>query len=207
MILDPDFGVHASRPNGPIALYRAALARAVLDLFGKSIPGADSETVQQSRREALYFLTRESGAWATSRKDLCDICGIDADQLRANVLRVLRGGEIAGADPRNGFDGIDIARELWAHEQGEPERAREQRKKQRAMPRQAPRRNAIASYSAVRSAILPLLSEPRQFKDLIAATDGEVSDWLIRKVLANAVNKGEVIRDDAQHTYSLAVAA
>lgn len=206
MILDPDFGVHASRPNGPEAMYRAAMTRAVLDLFGKSIPGADLETKEYARREALYFLTRETGAWAESRRFLCDICGIDPDQLRANVLRVLEGREIVGVDARYGFDGIEVARALWEHEQGEPERAHEQRMKQKATPRVRPRRNAKASYSTVRMAVLPLLSEPRQFKDLIAATDGEYSDTTIRKVLANAVNKGEVIRDDAQHTYSLAAA-
>ncbi|MFV0358201.1 hypothetical protein [Tropicimonas sp.] len=43
MILDPDFGVHASRPDGPQALYRAVLAKAVLDLFGKAIPASEGD--------------------------------------------------------------------------------------------------------------------------------------------------------------------
>lgn len=206
MIPDPDFGVHTSRPNGPEAMYRAALARAVLDLFSKTLPGVEYDAVLHTRREALYFLTRESGAWAASRRTLCDICDLDPDQLRANILCVLEGREIVGADARNGFDGIEVARALWEHEQRQPERAHEQRMKQKATPRVRPRRNAKASYSTVRMAVLPLLSEPRQFKDLIAATDGEYSDTTIRKVLANAVQKGEIVRDDAQHTYSLAAA-
>ena len=40
MLIDPDYGLHVSRPDGAQALYRAAIARSVLDLFGKeSIAG------------------------------------------------------------------------------------------------------------------------------------------------------------------------
>lgn len=53
MILDPDFGVHASRPDGPHSLYRAVIARAVLDLFGKVIPAPEGVDSNGARREAL----------------------------------------------------------------------------------------------------------------------------------------------------------
>lgn len=206
MILDPDFGVHASRPDGAQALYRAVLARAVLDLFGKAIPASEGDDAQLARREALYFLTRERGAWAESRSRLCGACGIDPDALRLNILRILDGGEIVGADARNAFGGIEKARAFWQADQSAPAEAAAQRTKQTAK-RQAPPRRVKPSYSAARSAVLPLLTEPRQFKELIIATQGEYGDGMIRKVLANAMQKGEVVRDDAQHTYVWADAA
>tara|TARA_R110002012_G_scaffold23677_2_gene80125 strand:+ start:840 stop:1460 length:621 start_codon:yes stop_codon:yes gene_type:complete len=206
MIIDPDFGLSDPHPHGAQALYRAVIARSVLDLFSKVIPASEQDEAQLARREALYFLTREHGAWAESRRSLCDASGIDADDLRTNVLRVLGGREIVGADVRNTFGGIDAARELWAAEQTAPARAQEQRAKQQASTFAAPRRKVKASYSTIRSAVLPLLSEPRQFKDLIAATDGEYGDAAIRKVLSNALNKGEIVRNDENHSYVLAAA-
>lgn len=204
MLIDPDYGLHASRPDGAQALYRAAIARSVLDLFGKVIPASEQDEAQLARREALYFLTRERGAWAESRRNLCDAAGLDADDLRSNILRVLAGAEIVGADHRSTFGGIDAARELWAAEEAAPAKAQEQRVKQKAKKLAAPRRNVKASYSTIRSAVLPLLAEPRRFKDLIAATEGEYGDSAIRKVLANAINKGEIVRNEENHTYVLA---
>lgn len=206
MILDPTYGLHDSRHRGAQSLYRAVIARSVLDLFSKVIPASEQDEAQLARREALYFLTRERGAWAQSRRVLCDACGIDPDDLRSNVLSVMAGREIVGADYRNTFGGIDAARALWAAEQSEPTRAQEQRTRRRADRQETPPRRAKVSYSTVRSAVLPLLSEPRQFKDLIAATEGEFGDSIIRKVLANAINKGEVVRNDETHTYRLAAA-
>ncbi|WP_414897039.1 hypothetical protein [Rhodovulum sp. YEN HP10] len=203
MLLDPDFGVHAFRPDGAPALYRAVLARAVLDLFGKAITASEGADAQLARREALYFLTRERGAWAESRRDLCDASGIDPDALRLNALRILDGGEIVGADARNAFGGIEIARNLWKAEQAPAPRPKALKRKKHDRPP----RGVSPSYSAVRSAILPLLSEPRRFKELIIATDGECGVGIVRKVLAIAMQKGEVVRDNAQHTYVLADAA
>jgi len=198
VLLDPDFGVHASRPDGPQSLYRAVIARAVLDLFGKVIPAPEGVDANGARREALYFLVRERGAWAESRRDLCGACGIDPDALRKHVLRILAGGEIVGADHRQTFGGIDAARSLWEQEQAPPPRPKKPKR------HDAPPRGVSPNYSAVRSAILPLLSEPRRLKDLVIATDGEYGDFMIRKVLANAIQKGEVERDDEHHTYVLA---
>jgi hypothetical protein len=204
MIIDPNYGRHDSRPHGPQTLYRAVIARSVLDLFSKVIPASEQDEAQLARREALYFLTRERGAWADSRRALCDACGLDADDLRANIRSVLAGREIIGADHRSTFGGIDMARELWAAEQSEPARAQEQRTRRKADKQPNPPRRVKASYSTIRAAVLPLLSQPCQFKDLIAATDGEYGDAIIRKVLANAINKGEVVRNDENHTYVLA---
>lgn len=206
MILDPDYGRNDFRPNGPQALYRAIIARSVLDLFSKVIPASEQDEVQLARREALYFLTRERGAWTDSRRALCDACDLDAVDLRSNVLSVMAGREIIGADYRNTFGGIDAARALWAAEQSEPARAQEQRTRRKADKQTAPPRRVKASYSTIRAAVLPLLSQPRQFKDMIAATDGEYGDSIFRKFLANAINKGEVVRNDENHSYVLAAA-
>ncbi len=208
MILDPDFGVHASRDDGPESLYRAVIARAVLDLLGKVIPASGGdEDAEFARREALYLLTREGGAWAQSRQRLCTACGIDADALRKNILRILAGGKIVGADARNAFGGIELAQQLWQNELTEPARAKASHTQRAKRKLEAPRQKVKPSYSTIRSTVLPLLSQPRKFKELIAATEGEFGDSMIRKVLANAVQKGEVIRDDQQHTYVLTDAA
>ncbi|TMM54732.1 hypothetical protein [Sulfitobacter sabulilitoris] len=206
MLIDTDYGLHASRPDGAQALYRAVIARTVLDLFGKVIPASEQDEAQFARREALYFLTREGGAWAESRRNLCDAAGLNADDLRSNILRVLAGREIVGADHRSTFGGIDAARALWAAEQSAPAKAQERRIKRQADKQIARPRRVKASYSTIRSAVLPLLSEPRQFRDLIHATDGEFGDGAIRKVLANAINKGEIVRNGENHTYVLAAA-
>lgn len=204
MILDPDFGVHASRPHGEQSLLRAVIARAVLDLFAKALPASEQDEAQFARREALYFLTRESGAWAKSRRRICESCGIDPDGLRANILRILEGGGIVGADVRNSFGGIEIARQLWQAEQTETLRASAARAQKAKRKSKVPRQKAKASYSTIRSAILPLLSQPHQFKDLIIATEGKFGDSMIRKVLANAMQKGEIVKNDENHTYVLA---
>ena len=62
MIIDPNYGLHDSRPHGAQSLYRAVIARSVLDLFSKVIPASEQDEAQLARREALYFLTREHGA-------------------------------------------------------------------------------------------------------------------------------------------------
>ena len=204
MILDPHFGVHASRPHGEQSLLRAVVARTVLDLFAKVLPASEQDEAQLARREALYFLTRENGAWAQSRRRICDSCGVDPDGLRKNILRILNGGEIVGADVRNTFAGIEIARQLWVDEKTEPARAKAARAEKAKQQTKAPRQKVKASYSTIRSTVLPLLSQPRRFKDLIAATDGEYGDSKIRTVLANAIQKGEVVRNDKDHTYVLA---
>ena len=63
-------------------LQKGEIVRAVLDLFGKALPasGGDDETLL-ARQEALYLLTRDSGAWAESRVRLCGACGIDPNAL------------------------------------------------------------------------------------------------------------------------------
>ena len=55
----------------------------------------------------------------------------------------------------------------------------------------------------MRPIILKLLDRPRSFKDLITATNGEVSDSTIRKVLQIGVQKGELVNLE-NNTYLLA---
>jgi len=58
VILDTDFGVHASRPHGEQSLLRAVVARTVLDLFAKVLPASEHDEAQLARRVAVHFLTR-----------------------------------------------------------------------------------------------------------------------------------------------------
>lgn len=59
----------------------------------------------------------------------------------------------------------------------------------------------ITKYAEVHRHIMPLLTQPRTFKDLIMETNGDVSDMRIRDVLRNAIAKGEVVNND--NTYLL----
>jgi hypothetical protein len=54
----------------------------------------------------------------------------------------------------------------------------------------------------MRRIVLALLDQPHTFKDLIIATNGDVSDSKIRDVLRIAVQMGEVAKDG--NAYALA---
>lgn len=55
------------------------------------------------------------------------------------------------------------------------------------------------TYSEVRQIIHGLLAKPHSFKDLIIATNGDVSDSTIRDVLRNGLLTFELSRSDAGH--------
>ena len=73
----------------------------------------------------------------------------------------------------------------------------------RRLPKPKPT-NTVTKYSEVRPIILELLDQPRSFKDLIIATNGDVSDSTIREVLRIGIEKGELIKPN--DTYILASA-
>lgn len=63
------------------ALYTAVVEQAIRDLEGPNFPLAS---------ESWSFLTDRSGAWARSRRDICDCIGVDPDKLRENVMSTRR---------------------------------------------------------------------------------------------------------------------
>lgn len=200
MLLDPEFGGHAGA-SPEHALICAVILRAFYDLFGPAFSCSNGDNVDVTRRDALAFLTDAKGGWARRRNELCGLVELDGDKLRRLTIDVLEGRDI---DPetftgRNPFSHVENARKLWA-----AEALVQTMRNSRAKPSKP--RNVKASYSSVRETVLPLLKEPRQFKELIVATDGDCSDHMIRKVLTNAVAKGEVIRDNERNTYVLAAA-
>ena len=97
------------------ALIAAVIAQAVRDLFVTVIVGAPSE--EAARREALAFLTDETGAWAQSREALCLEVGIDPGMVRRTVISWLD-GEATPMLPHGRVmkvpEGVDTARALWA---------------------------------------------------------------------------------------------
>ncbi len=199
--VDPDHGIHHSRTMPEELLIFSVLSRAILDLFGPVGLTSTKEEAQQAKSDALSFLTKKSGAWAKRRNDLCDAIGFDGDNVRARVIQVLEGDSTALAtyDGRRELSQVAQARELWEKEQSRSNRRKStQKPKPKPMPRP---RHAISRYADVRRHIMPLLTKPRTFKDLIMETNGDVSDTTIRDVLRNAIAKGEITNTD--NTYLL----
>jgi len=197
--VDPDHGIHHARTMPEELLIFSVLSRAILDLFGPVGLTSTNEEARQAKLDALSFLTRKSGAWAKRRSDLCDAIGFDGDNVRERVIRVLEGDSTALAtyDGRRELTQVAQARELWEQEKSQPKRCK-------PMPKSKPEtrlRNAITKYAEVRRHVLPLLTHPCSFKDLIVETNGDVSDTTIRDVLRNAIAKGEVVNND--NTYLL----
>lgn len=211
MLTDPDYGQHAARIPPEELLVFSILSRAILDLFGSVGLTANADEAKTARQEALIFLTQRTGGWAKRRNELCDAIGIDGDDMRARVVRVLEGDTLAleTYETRGALTHVAEARALWEHEKGATERARtattEAKRYRRnvSTPTTTPPRNTITKYSEVRPIIFKLLDRPRAFKDLITATNGDVSDSTIRDVLRIGIEKGDVIKPE-NATYVLA---
>ena len=199
--VDPDHGIHQSRTPPEELLIFSVLSRAILDLFGPVGLTSTKGEARQAKSDALSFLTKSTGAWAKRRNDLCDAIGFDGDNVRSRVIQVLEGDRTALAtyDGRHELTQVAQARELW-----EQEKSRSERRKSvpKPTPNLQPRpRHVITKYAEVHRHIMPLLTQPRTFKDLIMETNGDVSDMRIRDVLRNAIAKGEVVNND--NTYLL----
>ena len=81
---------------------RMMLASVILLAFNDARPGPLRHfATAKDRREAVAFLTHESGTWAKSRRDTCDALGINPDVIRARAIRML-------ADP----DSVETGRSL-----------------------------------------------------------------------------------------------
>ena len=205
---DPDYGVHHSRTPPEELLIFSVLSRAITDLFGTVGLTANADEAKVAKQDALTFLTQTSGGWAKRRNELCDAVGIDGDEMRDRVVRVLEGDLIAldTYETRGALTDLAAARALWEHEKGAAERAQQARLKAKARrhkPKPERSQNTVVRYSEVRPIILKLLDRPRSFKDLLMATNGEVSDSTIRKVLQIGVQKGELVNLE-NNTYLLA---
>lgn len=200
---DPDYGHHDSRTRPTAHLVYAIIAQAVQDLFGSPGSNLTASQCSNARRDAMAFLTASSGKSAHWRKTYCDLVGLDADVLRARIVAILDGGDAptlaygVGKNPA----GLKEARDMWAAPQPTPKpkaTARPKPKPQPTAPKTAapPRPPAqITTYSDVRRIVHGLLHKPNSFRDLIIATEGNVSDSTIRTVLRNGLETRELGRD------------
>lgn len=214
-LTDPDYGQHSPHTLPEELLVFSVLSRAILDLFGSVGLTANADEAKMAKQEALMFLTQKTGGWAKRRNELCDAIGIDGDDMRARVVRVLEGDTLAleTYETRGGLTHVAEARVLWEHEKGAIERARtatiEAKRNRRnastptiisprnvSTPTITSPRNTITKYSEVRPIVFKLLDQPHTFKDLITATNGDVSDATIRKVLSIGIEKGDLIKPE-----------
>ncbi|MEY8119982.1 hypothetical protein AB9F26_17225 [Falsihalocynthiibacter sp. BN13B15] len=207
-LTDPDYGVHHSRTTPEELLVFSILSRAILDLFGSVGLTANEDEAKTAKRDALIFLTQKSGGWAKRRNELCEAIGVDGDDMRARVVRVLEGDTMAleTYETRGSLTQVAEARALWEYEKSATERARTatiEAKLYRRKEKPTRKQNSFTKYSDVRPIVFKLLDRPRSFKDLIIATNGDVSDFTIREVLRIGIQKGEVIKPE-NATYVLA---
>ena len=204
---DPDYGHHDSRTPPTAQLVYAIIAQAVQDLFGSPGSNLTASQCSNARRDALKFLTASSGSWAQWRRTYCDLVGLDDEILRARIVAVLEGGDApvlaygVGKNPA----GLKEARDMWASPRPAPKLTAATKPK--AIPKPAPQPTApkpaapprppaqITTYSDVRRIVHGLLHKPNSFRDLIIATQGNVSDSTIRTVLRNGLETRELGRD------------
>lgn len=206
-ILDPDFGSHESRRQPEIDLILAVLGRAVLDLFGSVAQLSTPEEGRTVRQDALLFLTRETGPWAKRRTELCDSVGIDGNDMRKRVIKVLEGeiNALAVYDERQLLTHIEAARKLWFEEKRKPMLAAAARKQQAKVVQMKREKalNKIRAKEEIRETILSLLdARPMKFKDLMLAVDG-MSDSVARIVLKKEIERGTVEQNPKSWKYSL----
>ena len=210
MLEDPEYGRHQARVPSEHFLICAILSRAILDLFGSATLAATQEERAKVREESLLFLTRDRGSWANRRNELCDAVGIDGDEMRKRVIQVLEGNSNALDAYASQMTHMADARKLWADRKDAKARAQVAREKQservacrRAHPK--PKlRNQITDRAKVREILLSHLDQPMRFKDLLAATNGDLSDSVMRNVLKDAVARGEITRHPETFAYRLA---
>ena len=197
---DPDHGVHNSRTPPEHALIIAILGRAVLDLFG-ACPASNSDEAENARHEALVFLTASSGGWANRRRELCDVVGIDGDDMRDRVVQILEGASIslAAFDARNTHTNVDKARQCWAHEKAAPTRQQAAREEQARKVKA--RTGAIGTATPTkpqitRTTVLETLRDgPKTIREIGFALDGELETSSIRQHLEKAALQNLVDRD------------
>ncbi|PIE13500.1 MAG: hypothetical protein CSA68_11630 [Rhodobacterales bacterium] len=202
MMTDPTHGIHEARRQPETDLILAVLGRAILDLFGSVGLTSNDTEKDNARRDAFFFLTEKTGPWARRRRDLCDAVGIDGDDMRDRVVRVLDGDALAldAYEARSLLTHIGEARALWiAHNAPKPAR----RTRTKPAPTTQPRAK-VGKYADVRAALMPLLNRPMTFKDLVLATNGDLSDTVMRDVLRTAIAKGEIVQDPKTWEYRTA---
>jgi len=209
---DPDHGYHASRGTPEESLLAAIVRQAVLDLEDSD------ETV---RYEANQFFLRAEGDWAAMRRFYFGALGLD----EAQVLKALSPKLAVMAAPVKKEaldsllsllpDGPFTAKAVMAQTGREYAQIRswlEHLKKRGIVVRTGrgefcradclptkpePRlKAAIHKPADVRRVVYGLLQRPHSFSEIIAATGGDVSDGVIRRVLNEGRDALELSRDD-----------
>lgn len=204
---DPEHGYHNSRTPPEHALIIAILGRAILDLFGSTGVTINPTEAANVRHEALRFLTDTTGGWAKRRSDLCDVVGIDGDDMRDRVVRVLEGGDISldVFDARNTIATVEGARELWAYQKLAPEReqaARDERTRKvnartqferLELIRRAHQNSHMNKAHITETTIFEILrGGQKTIREILFALDGELETSAIRTRLVNLVEQSLV---------------
>ena len=189
------------RPEADLII--SILSQAISDLFGTAHSSEKNRDLV--RREALAFLTQKHGGWANRRNELCSLIGIESDAMRSRVIRVLN-GDTLGLQAYAGtgiMSNVDEARRMWKEGARHPTPHKEP--SLRAPDPKPPRAmSAIRNYSAIHDLVYRQLEiRPSRFSELNIAFNGDVSDTVMRKVLKDGLEKGELTRAAHSWVYRL----
>jgi len=83
--------------TGPLLLMRAVLRDAILCLQGQA-PDVPAKLRPRAAVEARRWVQSRRAGYAFSFESICDVLGLDAQALRARLLRTLEWGESAATD-------------------------------------------------------------------------------------------------------------
>lgn len=102
-------------------LIASSVMQAICDAFMPAVSGGVS--IPAIQKEAIDFLTAETGDWARSRTSLCDALGLEASSLRSWAVAVLEGANfdpsLLHRDPRGQGPShsqevrLEAARKIW----------------------------------------------------------------------------------------------
>lgn len=201
-------------------LMAAVLHRAVLDLFGKVNLVATPEEGAAVKRDALAFLTKETGPWAQQRRALCLSIDLDGDVFRAKIVDILEGRAEVNLPLTQRENEVEVARAMWRDEIEAPKRATEARERQRKIVeerrlnagrermRNMSRARAKAIEETLDARILLALREGHTtLRALNFYFEGDVSREKIAGRLLHARHAGLVVKDGASYSLTECEAA
>jgi hypothetical protein len=78
-------------PDDGARLASEVLLQAIRDVFGANQPGVHGDCpITSAKSDALSFLTSQHGEWRQSRRDWCDLAGIDPDIFDRGIAARLK---------------------------------------------------------------------------------------------------------------------
>lgn len=128
-------GASSLRAEPRVELWRAVLRLAWMDLFGTVACEDCFKGVLEAKYEAAHFLIAdESTEWGASRRDICNLLGMNPDELRLETILTIQTFESIA------YNVGRLAREVKRMQRREAQNARNRRWKAKREAQQSPQR-------------------------------------------------------------------